>query len=208
MIPYKLQQLLSEKDIEDIEIRITNVYFENVTAEVSILFSPNTYYYEGEILESQTWKIKIFPVVEYNISSEAPVQFEILENHPFINKNKAPHGELYFSGHIQNKHELISALLLKHFELIEGYELFGNYYMSPLVMLQKLDASSALLANAPLNVLKEFKKVLDDRNIKNNIIQTYVPKYWNGYEQVSTIEKLKILAMSDTYFIAENFEFY
>ena len=206
MIPSELQQLFNEKDLEDINIQILKISFDNYRALITVVFEPDTYYHENEVLVSQTWTIKVYPLVEYKITSDPYQNFAIRNAHPFLLRHIEKRAELYINGPIKNEYEVAIALLIEHQESIGGYD-YIDEFMDPVRLQSVASAQSALLAKGPISIIEKYKSVLDDHRIESNILSGDKPTYWNGEAHVDTTENLKILDMGSTYFIAECFEF-
>lgn len=206
MLPQELQQIFDDKDLDDIEIKILSAEFELFSANIKVLFNPDTNYFQGEVLVPQTWIINVNPLIEYRMSSKPYGNFEILKQHPFLKKHKERHGELYISGPVPNAYQLTKALLDAHISEVGSVELLEPY-MPPFHLVTVAETKSALLASGPIGIMNCYKKVLDANGVRCNILEGKYRDYWNGEERVNTVDKLKILDMGDTYFIGENFSF-
>jgi hypothetical protein len=206
MLPNELQQLFDEKDLDDIDIKILSAEFKPYSATIKILFNPDTYYFEGEVLVPQTWIIKVDSLIEYRMSSEPYGNFEIVEQHPFLQKHKERHGELYIKGPVPNAYELTKALLDAHISEFGGFD-FLETFMTPFRLVTVANSKSALLASGPIGIMNCYKNVLDVNGVRCNILEGNYRDYWNGEERVNTVDKLQILDMGDTFFIGENFSF-
>lgn len=206
MFPQKLQQLFDDKDLDDIDIKILSAEFEPYSASIKVLFNPDTFYFQSEVLVSQTWIIQVESLIEYRISSEPYGNFKILDQHPFLQKHTERHGELYINGPVPNAYELTKALFDAHVSEVGGID-FLESFMAPFRLVTVADTKSALLASGPMGIMNCYKKVLDANSVRCNILEGKYQDYWNGEERVNTVDKLKILDMGETYFIGEEFRF-
>lgn len=70
-----------------------------------------------------------------------------------------------------------------------------------------LHTSSALLAQGPVKVLKQYAKCLEQHHLTYKIIANWLPKNWNGEPYAEANPEMKLLLLDDSYFVGEEFVF-
>ena len=208
MIPNDLNRLLSENDEDDIRISIDRIDFSTEQIKMDLTFLNEIWGWDDQVeLESQRWTLTIPHPVKYNIATYVCYQFEIVNNHPLLLLYTDRWQSLYFKGPATDVKALMADIFTAQLEVFDSLYNLTNFLNSERNVEALLRAPSALLAKGPRTIIDKYASCLQAHNLPYSIVDGWQPTYWNGGQNVDTVEKLKLLLMGDTYVVAEEFLF-
>lgn len=157
--------------------------------------------------QKQLREIQVKGVRDELIKSDLAESMNLYEEHPLLWSHNQMQVSLYFSQPTNRPHELLTDITALHNRKTANWIRLEKYLNSGLTAIELCKSNSGLFARGPINLLEEYKSVLEVFSMHATILNGHNPKRWvNGY-QVDETEILKVLVIGNSYIIAESFDF-
>lgn len=156
--------------------------------------------------EPQIWKISCHDFVKRCIYDDFFNSFAIFEEHALLWSYKQPKGSLYFKGTTKDVSGLIGELYLKHLNITDDWIPFSEFLNDMVDIKELITGGYGLLAEGPMNIIKEYSEVLNRFNIETSLISDGIIRYWDGHKWVSGAAPYYILVFGHSYVIAKEFK--
>jgi len=148
----------------------------------------------------QSWKVTCKNLENYKFINEFFEDINVFSHHTLLWEYTEQHTELFYTGKVNNKFELIGELICKHVELTEGWINY-NYYLNSSLTWKSLDwlfsGDYGLVASGPTILLNEYKAILEKFGLKTSTLPSNRPQ-----------SKYEVLIYGQrSYVIAEKFIF-
>ncbi len=206
MIPEALTQFIEAYDYEDLDMSLTNVIFDTNGFRMDLdLRTVNQA--QGDDRRA-AWRVEAIGHRENRITFDYGENIRIVNDHPLLWRYNDLQASLYYTGRCSDPEKLFYQIYQVHFSLYQTYipvEIFLN--MNDFV--RQFQLSGGLVARAPQKVLTRYAQCLADHGIEWSIINEHRPTYWDGagHRPERTDLKILLIGQTNTFVIAENFNF-
>jgi hypothetical protein len=148
----------------------------------------------------QSWKVTGKNFENYKFINEFVEDIDVFQEHVLLWEYCEAQAELFFSGKVNNKSQIIGMLLTKHLEVTKGWIDLNYFLNKSLSWKSSLDwlfsGENGLLASGPANLLIEYKKIIEQNGLKTSLLPS---------KRQQT--KYQVLIFGGSFVIAEEFIF-
>ncbi|HVU53477.1 MAG TPA: hypothetical protein VHD83_00405 [Puia sp.] len=206
MIPPALAQFIEAYDYEDLDLGITRVVFD-VTGFFFDLALKTVNQAEGED-RAAAWRVEAKGHRENRISFDYGESIRIERDHPLLWKYSDLQCDLYFNGVCSDPARLFYQMYQEHVKLFSTYIPFGTFLnMSDFGRFFQL--TGGLVAKGPKKLLTRYAHWLEQAGVGWSMASERRAMHWDGseYRQENRDLKILLLGQTETYIIAEDFQF-
>lgn len=204
VLPDKLQRILENFDPEDTLIIIERIEFEGSELFLKIKVSAAVHELDPETLELtlRTVRYRSSRLIMKNADA-----IEISFNSPLLWNYSDIQSALYFNGVCSDPHGLFVDLYNVHETIFGNLQHFNDTLNMGSNFEHLLNSGYGLLAKGPKALLTKYSMVLASYGISHSLVDTSIPKYWDGETRIPESGDAKILFIGDSYIIADKFIF-
>ena len=206
MIPPALSQFIEAYDYEDLDLCINHANFD-VTGFWVDLALRTVNQAEGDD-RSATWRVEAKGHRENRITFDYGENIRIEHDHPLLWKYNDLQCDLYFDGTCRDPTRLFYQLYQLHYSLY-GTVIPIERFLNMNDFERFFQMNGGLVARGPKKLLTRYAQCLEAAGVGWSIPGQRKAFYWDGHENRQEKGNLKIflLGQTDTYIIAEDFEF-
>jgi hypothetical protein len=201
MIPSAITDIINTLEFEDdgfFSIQAAIITVDNLELSLKL----NT----GETgSPTEEWLIKCSNVRSEKIGFECFYNIEEPEEHVLLFPYTKKRGSLFFSELSTDSKKIIGDLFLAHQEIMGDWYNFQDFLNQSIKLDALCSSYSGCLAEGPLPLLEEYKKVIARHGGKSNIINIAAPKRWNGSYWEEESSENRLLLMGEFFIVAQSF---